>query len=245
MPAEEEDAPRSTEPKLDGYVLNHEQTVRMLEHAGWSDPVRRSLTGIPYTVQDRVVTPAADQRVVGDRNVKQVAAPMRVITVSAHEGRAFSWTQAVVLSMVATLFGMAGAYVRDYCTFDRPISHSTLSLVLYTCAFVLNAAFGVGCMQKPIRGKSFDSVMGWLWTSERVIHIHYIPHVLASLHKETSVLSSYDTEVTNVMMKIRRLAALPIPDRASVQLIDGTVKAYQAMLESRDFLDAALDDLLH
>lgn len=224
-------------PVIDGYVLNHEQTVRMLEHVG--------ITETPYSVQDRMVTPTSDQRVIGDRNVKQVSAPMRVITVSARQVSSLSRIPAAILSMSAAIFTIAGSFVRDFSSLNWPIPPSILSFGLYTVAVALYAAFGVGVMPKPARGSFLDNLRGWLWNSDREIHIHYIPHVLASLHKETSVLSTFDTEVTNVMMKIRRLAALPIPDRASVQLIDGTVKAYQVMLESRDFMGAALDDLLH
>lgn len=224
---------------LDGHILTQDQTRKMLIASG----VPKLLSFLNWQ-SNAVYSPVAtvDQRLVPDTNVRRVEKRLRIRRVLFPNWnliRKTSWLAFYsVLSML--LFPCVGTI--------RSLSRTVPSFCVVTiddrsrfeiCPMQESIVQGVGVLlYLLICYPLYLALFSFLDQIHRgfLLKISYVPHIISSLQKDAGFKSTWESEKANVSSRIRRLAALPIADRDSVVLINGSCLAYQAMFEPDSFL---------
>lgn len=222
-------------PLLDGHVLTPKQTRAMVRDAGIPFPLN-----FFYWEANAVYRPKSDidQRLVADTNVKRVDKPLRLRIVKFLNWRVLWSSMLLAVSIVLLALSPWFYHAIDLLLHHFQVPHQIFDyLSPYTLAHWIPYLVMCSLCARNVVRLVRDMSLG-LW-----LKVHYVPHILSSLHKEVGVKATWETEQTNIMSRIRRLAALPIADRDSSVLIEGSTMAFKQMLDKQSFLTA--DPLSH
>lgn len=255
---------------LDGYVLSREEHRDMFKDQGYhlkeADVVAVQDRMYVPSRDERLVADRNVKLVQTPIRIISVSAnvpdrlkfwPVTLVSV------AIALSFMIPLIMIQALhMREQGCFIHGYRVMGPPICHESYRPAL---TYFISSAWRICCisvlmdiilsfavllavlydeMPLCIRKWYPKKFVRFFWVLAHQVHYHYAPHIISSLHKESCIHSSYEAEAPNLMMKIRRLSALPISDVMSLPIIEGSLLAYKVFMDSRNFIRLTLDALL-
>lgn len=204
---------------LQGYVMNSDDSVEMMTRLGKECRMSRVLEPEDITVEVLDVPYVEERRLITSRGVTEVKAPFKLVQMHA------SVPTLIESNPLTTFLICLIPYVLFLgFHFYRPD-------IEYTLATYLSAVSVVGF---------WSSLVYKFWYRARAVAVEevwlcYAPHLVSCLLMEFERGASHTVVASTIRMKLRRLAAFPIPDIDAVQICEGTERVVMLALEKQHF----------
>lgn len=174
--------------------------------------------------------PKSDNRLVSQRAVQRVDAPMEVKVLTIRKRPVIPWAL-----VFATLYYVARHYARAYVaahdSIPDVVHYDSLWAVLLARLLGFSAAIATLCLV----AKTAFAYGRWILGFGPVEHYSYVPHMLSELLCEYNAKADLDLVRSTCRQKMRRLACLPIPDVDAALLMSGTEEVLLAVMKTDSF----------
>lgn len=209
-------APAPRNHHLDGQVIGENDKLAIL-----SLLVGRPVGPDEMFEDDAVLPYGGERRIATSRNVKEIAADMRICQFGCGHS-AFQWGRLWLCFVTAALSGL----------------FFSLPRLAQFQAFTFLTDFVHWC---PIASLVLGSVMllpiPFIWprrVEERIV-VAYVPHLVSAVLFEYDRSMDADLVRASIRQKFRRMSCLPIPDFDLIKFVSGSELVCEQILRSQNF----------
>jgi len=205
-PAPAKDQKAKNEHILAGHEISVEDRIAIM-----SKLCGREVEADEIKVQEVVVPYTCDKRLAISRNVEEIqqgfiAKQMRVTVPKTN------WNAYILGLLLLACVAEVGASMY----FERP----NLGIIGATCFVCFTGTYLIFFNRDP---------------GERDFYCSYMPHLISCVMSEYDRGTSAYVAKSTLRQRIRRLAALPLPDRDALKFINGSELVIEQLLDGEDF----------
>lgn len=200
--------PEPAKPVLRGHKLSDDDIVAVMSRLSGL----RTLTRSQVQVEKITVDYQGERRLVSNRGVDEVKQAFKAVQMTVRG--CFKWDRAAV-GAACTIWCFCIPFF--YLAYGYDNSFKAYLALLFT---MISAA-------------AYAYLASW----RGVLRVPYIPHLVSTVVSEYDSGTNAAAVNTTIRQRIRRLAALPIPDRDALAFINGSEQVAKQLIASENFFE--------
>jgi len=240
---------------LRGHVISNIDAAEILSSL---EGRKISVDGVRESVH--IVQYVTERRIAPNRNVVEIKQPLEIRVWHCHKDFVKIPKWPLIFPLISLLC-VAALFIHDWqvgemivispfhlwsMAFDAPVNcrWATMSYIFHVAFHLRTFAFNFPIVVSPMTVNCFVQFVTLVFMLCRVrvlytgkdVNLTYVPHLVSSVWNDYDRTTSLQAAKESMRQKIRRCAALPLPDVDHVKLVFGTEMVIDQVLASPDFL---------